>query len=439
MAAKLSFVTAALKPHYFGFVRGNDSVDEAGVAELRRILSGGDAERMTMEFESAFAAQIGTGECVSFAAGRMAFYALMQALGIGAGDEVILTGFTCSVMANAVWRTGATPVYADIASDTFGTDPSDVARKLTPRTRMIVAQHSFGIPCEIDELATLARSRGIFLLEDCALTLGSKFHGRTAGDWGDAAIFSTDHSKPLNTITGGLLYTRDAALAARVRDAQRALPTLDPEHQARLFGRFLLERKYYRPSRYGLGRLLTKLAGGRRKLMEKFGRPKEFVLLEADFKPRVKAGAYPYPARLPAFLAQLGLHELSRWPDEARRRAALLARFLAIADETGLRPHLPAAYSDSAREIVPLRFVYAHPRAAEIARRMAPHLEVDWFWFQEPVSFAPLGGESFKYGAGSCPNAERIGREVVNWPCAIPVGDEERLLALFREAHAGLA
>ena len=148
----------------------------------------------------------------------MGFFALMQIRGIGKGDEVILQGHTCSVMPNAVWRTGATPIYADIDSNTFGSSAIEIDKVITPQTKMIVAQHSFGIPCDIEPIVDLARSKGIFLLEDCAITLGSKLKGIQVGNFGDAALFSIDHSKPLNAFTGGLIYTRKNELYEKLKD-----------------------------------------------------------------------------------------------------------------------------------------------------------------------------------------------------------------------------
>ena len=119
----------------------------------------------------------------------MAFFSLMQSLGIGTGDEVIIPGFTCSVMANAIIRTGAKPVYSDIDADTMGSDASAIERCITPQTKMIVAQHSFGIPCNIDEIADLAKSKGIFLVEDSALALDSRIHGKSVGTLGRCCVF----------------------------------------------------------------------------------------------------------------------------------------------------------------------------------------------------------------------------------------------------------
>ncbi len=436
---KIKLVTDLLAPEFFGFFSGHREVAPELPGQMEELLRSGSGETVAVDYEQGFARLIGGGQAVSFAAARMAFYTAMKLLGIKEGDEILLTGFTCSVMANAIWRMGATPVYADIDPGTFGTDPKDVERKLTARTRMIVAQHSFGIPCAIDEIAEIAKRRGIFLLEDCALSVGSRMRGTTVGEWGDAAIFSTDHSKPLNTMTGGMLYTRDASLAARAREYQQSLPELSPAHQRRLWRRFLVERRWFHPHRYALGRLLAKASTVPSKLRKRWSGLAEHTLLEGDFKPRLQKGGYPYPARLPAFLARLGLEELRRWTEERRKRQERLARYLELANEVGLREFLPPVYHDAEREIVPLRFIYTHPQAKEIIRRMSRRIETDWIWFQEPIVCAPQGPASFQYTTGACPQAERVGGEIVNWPCVLPADMEAPLFKFFREVHTGLS
>ena len=214
--------------YQIGFVRGHDYLNEPQVALIRTVLNSRDGEAVVREYENQLAALIGPGRGVSFAAGRMAFYAVLKALGVGSGDEVILPGFTCSVMPNAVWRTGARPVFADIEAETFGSCASGIAAKITSRTKAVVAQHSFGIPCNIPEIVELCRKRGLALIEDCAITLDSAYDGKKVGNWGDAAIFSTDHSKPLNTLVGGFLLHPGRGALCKGADHLRGCTTVKP-------------------------------------------------------------------------------------------------------------------------------------------------------------------------------------------------------------------
>ncbi|TBR22055.1 aminotransferase DegT, partial [bacterium] len=102
------------------------------------------------EYERRFAEAAGTRRAFSFAAGRHALYRLLEALDIGAGDEVILPAFTCVVVPNAILYRGARPVFVDIAPGTYNIDPSLIETKITPRTRAVIAQHTFGKLCDID-------------------------------------------------------------------------------------------------------------------------------------------------------------------------------------------------------------------------------------------------------------------------------------------------
>lgn len=421
------------RPYQFGFIQGHSHLTDRQVSDMRRVLDAdaGDNEDIVRDYEERFAALVGQGYAISFAAGRMAFYALLEALGVGAGDEVILPGFTCSVMPNAVLRAGASPVFTNVNVDTFGSDVESVKKMITPRTRVIVAQHSFGIPCNIRNIVEHGKVRGIFVVEDCAITLDSTIEGLNVGNWADAAIFSTDHTKPLNTIIGGILYTKEKSLHTKIRGRCRNLPYLDRLHQKRLFDRFLFERRLCTPERYPdfviLNYLKTKAAQ-----VNAFSHSSTF--LESDLgKPTGAHGDYPYPARMPPFLARLGLFELERWNEERRRRKKLLEEYLRLADEINLTGFLPPAYFDETLDIVPLRFVFQHPDRDGIMERMR-FVDTGCTWFLDPVIGCPDGLEALGYHRGSCPVSEEAGGKMINWPCVIGPEWEPQLLESFRSA-----
>lgn len=413
---------------YYGFVTGHGYLTEAQVTEVRRVLeSPAQATETVAEYERRFAALVGDGRGLATAGGRMALFATLRALGVGAGHEVILPAFTCSVVASAVLRTGATPVFTNVDPATFGTDPDAAAKAITPRTRAIIAQHSFGIPCRVGELRTLADGCGAALIEDCALTVGSTRDGVAVGNTGDAAFFSTDHSKPMNTVVGGFFYTRDAglydAVAAQLNDA----PTLPEAQQRRLFGQFLLERRLARPASYGLYQLAMLGKAVLRRLSDP-----GMTFLDDDYVVE-RTGAYAYPARLPAVLARIGLFELDRWPAEAARREALLQRYLTAAYGTPLAAHLPVAYADPALRIVAHRLAFTHPRADALKTLMDQRVHTAWTWFMDPIVGARAGLASLGYAAGACPVSEKVGAQVLNWPCVVEEGAEGPLLEFFAQ------
>ena len=196
---------------YFGFVEGHSHFSVEDLEEIRKLVVD-DSEEVISSYEKTFAKLIGNGEALSYASGRMAFYEVLRHLNLIKDDEVILLGFTCSVMVNAVLRAGLTPVFSDIDPDTFGSSPFSIEKLITPNTKVIVAQHSFGIPCQIEKIQSLAREKSIFLIEDCALSVGSKFKGIIVGNFGDATIFQQTIVNRLILLLG-VLFIRKITLS----------------------------------------------------------------------------------------------------------------------------------------------------------------------------------------------------------------------------------
>lgn len=420
-------------PYLIGFIQGHSYLDEEQIAWLKQILETGDSRAndvIISKYEEVMAAEIGKGYGISFASGRMAFYSLMKVLNIVPGDEVILQGFTCSVMPNAVLRIGAKPVFCDIDKDTFGSSAVHIERKITSRTKLIVAQHSFGIPCDIKHISEMAKKHGIFVLEDCAITFDSAVRGTKVGNFGDAAIFSTDHTKPLNTLIGGLVYTTNKTLYEKVKSFSTDLPHLDVFHQKRLYQQFIFERKYCEPKNYKMVNILNYL-----KLIKNksFFPNRSFILLTADYGSK-SSHIYPYPARMSPMFAQLGIFELSRWSKERVRRKALLSEYLGFLDNTSIKKYLPKAYFDSSLDIVPLRFVFSWPDSNKMVKEMEnEHIDIGGVWFREPIICCPEGVKSFGYKQGECKTSETVGRYIVNWPCVLPEEWSAQILGIFKE------
>ena len=160
------------------------------------------------QYQHAFAAALGVGHAYGFWKGRVALYAILKALGIGEGDEVILPGYTCVMAVNPILYLGARPVFVDIDPQTFNIDPGRIEEKLTPRSRLIIAQHTYGYPADLRAIRDLSRRKGIPFIEDCCLALGSRVDGGLTGTFGAAAYFSFQWNKP---------YTRSSSFFVAVR------------------------------------------------------------------------------------------------------------------------------------------------------------------------------------------------------------------------------
>ena len=168
-------------------------------------------------FERAFASFCGAKEAVAVNSGTAALHAAMRAIGIKAGDEVIVPAITFAASANAVVYEGGTPVFADVEPDTLLIDAASVARKITPRTRAIVTVDYAGQPADYATLRELARAHGLYLIADACHAPGGSFKGRPVGTLGDISCFSFHPVKHLTTCEGGMCVTDDAALASHMR------------------------------------------------------------------------------------------------------------------------------------------------------------------------------------------------------------------------------
>jgi perosamine synthetase len=168
-------------------------------------------------FEAEFAKFCGVRHAVSCCNGTAALHLSLAALGVGPGDEVIVPTLTFVATANAVTYCGARPVFVDSEPGSWNLDPAQVASKITPRTKGVIAVHLYGNPVDVDALRALAGRHGLFLLEDAAEAHGALHRGRPAGSLGDIAAFSFYGNKIIATGEGGMVTTDDDALAARAR------------------------------------------------------------------------------------------------------------------------------------------------------------------------------------------------------------------------------
>lgn len=169
------------------------------------------------EFESRFAALCGRRFGVACSNGTTALHLALAALGIAAGDEVIIPALTFVATANAVRYTGATPIFADADPESWNLDPAAVERRLTRRTRAIVAVHLYGQPADMARLRAIARGAGVAVVEDAAEAHGARYRGRPVGSLGELACFSFYGNKMVTTGEGGMVLTASAKLDARLR------------------------------------------------------------------------------------------------------------------------------------------------------------------------------------------------------------------------------
>lgn len=169
------------------------------------------------DFEREFAAWAGSRHAIAVANGTLALDLILKGLGIGPGDEVVVTSRTFLASASCIVTAGAVPVFADVDRDSQNITADTVRAVLTPRTRAIIAVHLAGWPCDIDPLMALAREHDLFVIEDCAQAHGARYKGRSVGSIGHAAAWSFCQDKIMTTGgEGGMVTTSDEALWRRM-------------------------------------------------------------------------------------------------------------------------------------------------------------------------------------------------------------------------------
>jgi dTDP-4-amino-4,6-dideoxygalactose transaminase len=169
-------------------------------------------------FENEFAEYIGVSNCVAVANGTDAIEIALAALGIGAGDEVIVPANTFFATAEAVVNVGAEVVFVDCEPNFYNIDVSKIEEKITPRTKAIIPVHLYGLPAEMDEIVAIARKHNLKIIEDCAQAHGAKYKEQTVGTFGDVATFSFYPGKNLGAYgDAGAIVTNDKEIADRAR------------------------------------------------------------------------------------------------------------------------------------------------------------------------------------------------------------------------------
>lgn len=183
----------------------------------RYLLRDGPDDEIVARWEEEFRAYIGAKHAVMVPSARYGFYLLLEALGVGEGDEVIVPALTYFAIPGMVPATGAKPVFADVGLNSHVLDPEAFRAAITPRTKAVVPTHLFGTPCDMDAINAIAQEHGIAVIEDCAQSTGARYKGQRVGNLGDHAYYTFGLTKNITTLSGAMITTDDDAVAAHAR------------------------------------------------------------------------------------------------------------------------------------------------------------------------------------------------------------------------------
>ncbi len=200
-------------PYFVPWINNNDRKN-VSKALLNRWLTNGP---FLKEFESKFNKYLQTNYSIGVGSATQGLHLSLQALGIGPGDEVIVPTFTFAATANSVLYCGAKPIFADIDSDTFNISIKEIKKKISKKTKAVIPVHYGGQACDMSEILKICKEHKLFLVEDCAHSLGSTYKNHFCGSLGILGCFSFYATKVITTAEGGMVTTNSAKLDLKIR------------------------------------------------------------------------------------------------------------------------------------------------------------------------------------------------------------------------------
>jgi perosamine synthetase len=357
----------------------------------------------TQEFENDFADWFKVSNAFAFWKARVALYAILKAWNVGQGDEIILPGYTCVMDVNPIKYLGAKPVYVDIEPKTFNMDVSQLEDKITANTKVIIAQHTYGYPCDMDSILEIARRQDIPVIEDCCLSLSSKYKGKTVGTLGKAAYFSFQWNKPFTTGLGGMAITNDSELAEKLKNlCNESLCKPNKKEVVMLAAQLAVYRIFIYPRTTALAQNLFRWL------------TKKGVVVgsssSCEYEPKM---ADDFFKGMSSVQARSGLRQLKKLQKNIEHRKHIAQLYDNLLAEKGWKAR---EYDKDTIDPVMVRYpvrIKEKNRALEEAAGAGVELGS---WFECPLHPIETPLEAYDYEIGMCPEAEKAATEVVNLP-----------------------
>lgn len=360
---------------------GHQTIDEEDIEAVVDVLR---SEWITTgpkvaAFEGAVAAYVGAHDAVAFSSGTAALHAAVFAADVGPGDEAITTPLTFCATANCVLYQGATPVFADVSPDTLTVSPTDVSRRMTRHTKVILPVDYAGHPAALDAIMELAERGGAVVIEDACHALGAEYRGRRVGRLAHMTVFSFHPVKHITTGEGGLVATDNPVFAGRLRVFRNHGIEQQP-HATELHGPW-----YY-----------------------------EMVAL-----------GYNY--RLTDIGCALGLSQLRKLHANLARRRAIASRYTASFQSTpGIITPVTRPEANPAWHLYPIRLDLKKLRVGRHEVFLALRAEnIGVTVHHIPVHLHPYYRRRFGYRGGECPVAEEAYTRLISLPMFHGMSDQD--------------
>jgi perosamine synthetase len=336
---------------------------------------------------------------------RSALYTLLKALNLSPDSEVIVTGFTCDVVANSVIQAGLTPVYADINEGNFCMSVDSVKANINPKTKVIIIQHTLGIPADLNELIEIASKHDLYIIEDCAVSLGSKYKGKYTGTFGDAAIFSFELSKTITSCRGGMLFinTNKHNGIEKHKILYNIVPEQSRKYSSHLLFQLGINGLLYSPIIFHyIGKYIASFLY-KKNIFKRSTTPEEFkATMPLD-----------YVQKLSGNQCIILLRQLSRLSLIKSNSIRISLKYInALKSHSNIK--LPTNLANY--ELNMIRFPILVQDRNQYITKLETNLIEPGLWFTAPLSSDSINHSLFMYKTGACPTAERISGQMLNLP-----------------------
>ncbi len=346
--------------------------------------------------------------CFAFNSGRSALLAILKALDLREGSEILVQGFTCNAAVNPIIWSGFKPVYVDIEKETLNIDPKDLEKKITSEAKAVLVQHTFGLPAKMDEILAICKKHNLILIEDCAHALGAEYKGKKVGAFGQAAFFSMGRDKIISSVYGGMAVTNDPGLAERVQSFQQNLDFPS--------GRWTLQQLLHPVLTKGLVMPLYGFCGLGKYILIIFQRLK---LMSKAVHKTEKKGRQPryFPQKMPNALSVLALNQFKKLEDYNKHRQNIadvyqkelqaLGHILPPAEQGRIFMRYSLLTEDNTDKLI------------DVFKKKRIFLNDGWR--KSVIMPFDTSQEAMQYHKGACPVAEKAAEQIINLPTHINI------------------
>lgn len=359
--------------------------------------------------EEKFKQYLGVKYAFSFNSGRSAWLAILKSLNLKKEDEVLLQAFTCNAAVNPILALGLKPVYVDIEKETLNIDPKDLERKISSKSRIVLVQHTFGLPAKLDEILEICKRYNLILIEDCAHSLGATYKQKKIGTFGKAAFFSFGRDKVISSVYGGMAVTNDFDIAQKLEKFQKNCLTPGYLWTFQQLLHPVLTEYFIKPlyKFFGIGKYFL------------IGLQKIKLLSKAVTK-KEKKGELPLyiPQRMPEALARLALHQFKKLERFNQHRQKLAEFYNQKLKDLNILPPLV----QPGRIYMRYSLIFEALNTDKILKKLRKKkIFLDDGWRKTPIVPCDTDQKKMKYVSGMCPIAEKVAREIINLPTHINI------------------